>query len=67
MDDKLTLVRVVVWCREGNEPLPEPMLIKFYDTISRHQRHKSQKLKEKQERQVRLHVKLSCLSEPVRR
>ena len=37
IDNKLTLVQVIAWFRLGDKPLPAPILIKFSDTMWRHQ------------------------------
>ena len=34
-DDRSALVKVMVWCRTGEKPLPEPLMTKFHDTIWR--------------------------------
>ena len=31
IDNKPALVQVMAWCRPGEKPLPEPMLIQFTD------------------------------------
>ena len=36
IDNKATLVQVMAWCRTGDKPLPEAMLIQFIDTYMRH-------------------------------
>ena len=33
--NKLALVQVMAWCRTGNKPLPESMLMQFFDTTCR--------------------------------
>ena len=30
------LVQVMAWCRTGDKPLPEPMLVQFNDAYMRH-------------------------------
>ena len=35
IDNKWALVQVMAWCRTGNKPLPEPMLIQFTDAYMR--------------------------------
>ena len=36
IDNKPELVQVMVWCRTGDKPLSEPMLIQFIDAYMRH-------------------------------
>ena len=33
IDNKPALVQVMAWCRIGNKPLPEPMLVQFTTLI----------------------------------
>ena len=37
IDNKPALGQVVAWCRRGDKPLPEPMLIQFTGAYMRHQ------------------------------
>ena len=37
VDSKSALVQVMAWCRIGNKPLPESMMIRFTDTYMCHQ------------------------------
>ena len=36
IDNKAALVQVMAWCRIGDKPLSEPMLIEFTDAYMRH-------------------------------
>ena len=36
IDNKAALVQVMAWCRTGDKPLPEAMLIQFIDAYMRH-------------------------------
>ena len=36
MDSKSLLVQVMAWCRQGNKPLPEPMMTQFTDAYMCH-------------------------------
>ena len=36
LNDKLSLVQVIVWCQRGDKPLVEPMLTKLADASMRH-------------------------------
>ena len=36
IDNKPALVQVMVWCRIGDKPLPEPMMAQFIDAYMRH-------------------------------
>ena len=37
IDNTSVLVQVMAWRREGDKPLPEPMLTQFTDAYMRHQ------------------------------
>ena len=36
IDNKEAVVKVMAWCRIGNKPLPEPMLIQFTEAYMWH-------------------------------
>ena len=36
IDNKLTFVQVMAWCRTDDRPLPEPVMTQFNDAYIRH-------------------------------
>ena len=44
IDNKSALVQIMAWCRSGNKPLSEPMMVYLTDTYMRHSASMSQPL-----------------------